>query len=216
MTTTVIFDMDGVIVDSEYTFLESKTAMLHSEGHLVDESYHYQFMGTTAEFMWEKMKEELQLQKSVSAYIEEMNRRRKALITRDGVKAIPHVQTLIRQLAEANFQLGVDSSSPKKEIEENLDQLQLRNYFTEIVSSEEVARSKPFPDVFLKAASLLGTNPQQCIVIEDTINGCKAAKAAGMYCIGFANPAFPAQGLPADQTIIDFRDLNVQELKTIK
>jgi len=216
MTTTVIFDMDGVIVDSEYTFLESKTAMLHSEGHLVDESYHYQFMGTTAEFMWEKMKEELQLQKSVSAYIEEMNRRRKALIKRDGVKAIPHVQTLIRQLAEANFQLGVASSSPKKEIEENLDQLQLRNYFTEIVSSEEVARSKPFPDVFLKAASLLGTNPQQCIVIEDTINGCKAAKAAGMYCIGFANPAFPVQGLPADQTIIDFRDLNVQELKTIK
>ena len=183
--------------------------MLHSEGHLVDESYHYQFMGTTAEFMWEKMKEELQLQKSVSAYIEEMNRRRKALITRDGVKAIPHVQTLIRQLAEANFQLGVASSSPKK-IEENLDQLQLRNYSTEIVSSEEVARSKPFPDVFLKAASLLGTSPQQCIVIEDTINGCKAAKAAGMYCIGFANPAFPAQGLPADQTIIDFRDLNVQ------
>ncbi|WP_368741861.1 HAD family hydrolase [Enterococcus casseliflavus] len=216
MTTTVIFDMDGVIVDSEYTFLESKTAMLHSEGHLVDESYHYQFMGTTAEFMWEKMKEELQLQKSVSAYIEEMNRRRKALITRDGVKAIPHVQTLIRQLAEANFQLGVASSSPKKEIEENLDQLQLRNYFTEIVSSEEVARSKPFPDVFLKAASLLSANPQQCIAIEDTINGCKAAKAAGMYCIGFANPAFPAQGLPADQTIIDFRDLNVQELKTIK
>ena len=52
MTTTVIFDMDGVIVGSEYTFLESKTAMLHSEGHLVDESYHYQFMGTTAEFMW--------------------------------------------------------------------------------------------------------------------------------------------------------------------
>ncbi|MEB5951772.1 HAD family hydrolase [Enterococcus innesii] len=216
MTTTVIFDMDGVIVDSEYTFLESKTAMLHSEGHLVDESYHYQFMGTTAEFMWEKMKEELQLQKSVSAYIEEMNRRRKALITRDGVKAIPHVQTLIRQLAEANFQLGVASSSHKKEIEENLDQLQLRNYFTEIVSSEEVARSKPFPDVFLKAASLLSANPQQCIVIEDTINGCKAAKAAGMYCIGFANPAFPVQGLPADQTIIDFRDLNVQELKTIK
>lgn len=216
MMPTVIFDMDGVIVDSEYTFLESKTAMLHSEGHLVDESYHYQFMGTTAEFMWEKMKEELQLQKSVSEYIEEMNLRRKALITRDGVKAIPHVQTLIRQLAEANFQLGVAPSSPKKEIEENLDQLQLRNYFTEIVSSEEVARSKPFPDVFLKVASLLGTNPQQCIVIEDTINGCKAAKDAGMYCIGFANPAFPAQDLPADQTIIDFRDLNVQGLKTIK
>lgn len=76
MTKYVIFDMDGVIVDSEYTFLSSKTQMLLDRGIDTDESYQYQFMGTTFDYMWRVMKEECHLEDSVEDLILEMNHRR--------------------------------------------------------------------------------------------------------------------------------------------
>lgn len=213
MITTIIFDMDGVLVDSEYTFLRSKTEMLHTEGHIKEESYQYQFMGTTADFMWQTMKEELDLPRSVDEYIEEMNRRREEMMQQDGVRAIAHVQEFVKKLAAAGFELGVASSSRKSEIEHNLTELGLTSYFSQLVSSEEVVHSKPAPDVFLRTAELLGADPENCLVFEDTRNGSKAAKAAGMYCIGFANPEYPVQDLVADEIIQDFRELNIADLR---
>lgn len=86
MEKVIIFDMDGVIVDSEYTFLDNKTEMLREEGIDTDVSYQYQYMGTTFEFMWQAMKEEFGLPKTVKEYIAEMNRRRQAIVARDGVR----------------------------------------------------------------------------------------------------------------------------------
>lgn len=86
MNKTIIFDMDGVIVDSEYVFLSTKTQMLLDRGINTDESYQYQFMGTTFDDMWQTMKVENGLTESVEDLIKEMNQRRKALIKRDGVK----------------------------------------------------------------------------------------------------------------------------------
>lgn len=212
----VIFDMDGVLVDSEYTFLESKTALLKDAGFEKDISYQYQFMGTTFEFMWTKMKEELGLPLSVAAYIREMNERREAMIERDGIKEIPHVKEVVRQLSEADFKLAVASSSPKVEIERAMDALGLTKFFDFLVSGEEVAHSKPAPDVFLKAAELLNVSPKDCLVFEDTKNGSRAAKAAAMYCIGFENPVYPAQDLTAaDEVIHDFREVDAFRLKSL-
>lgn len=215
MIDTIIFDMDGVLVDSEYTFLRSKTEMLQAEGYDKEEAYQYQFMGTTAEFMWQTMKDELGLHRTVAEYIEEMNKRRAAMIATDGVRAIKYVQQFVQALSVAGFKLGVASSSPKVEIEENLEKLGLQIYFSKIVSGEEVVHSKPEPDVFLKAAELLQSHPETCLVFEDTRNGSKAAKAAGMYCIGFANPDYPVQELVADQIIQDFRNVSVEQLKNL-
>ena len=213
MIDTIIIDMDGVLVDSEYTFLGSKTEILNDEGYDKDESYQYQFMGTTADFMWQTMKDELGLTRSVPEYIEEMNQRREVIIARDGVRAIAHVQEFVKKLAAAGFKLGVASSSRKAEIEFNLAELGLRDYFSVLVSAEEVEHSKPAPDVFLRAAELLASAPENCLVFEDTRNGSKAAKAAKMYCIGFANPDYPIQKLVADEIIQDFRELAVEHLK---
>lgn len=212
----VIFDMDGVLVDSEYTFLESKTALLREAGYEKDISYQYQFMGTTFDFMWSKMKEELKLPLSVEAYIREMNERREAMIERDGIKEIPHVKSIVKKLSEAGFLLAVASSSPKHEIERAMEALDIAKYFDVLVSGEEVAHSKPAPDVFLKAAELLGVAPQDSLVFEDTKNGSRAAKAAAMYCIGFENPAYPAQDLTAANEVIhDFREVDIDRLKNL-
>ncbi|MGL4695327.1 HAD family hydrolase [Enterococcus larvae] len=212
----VIFDMDGVLVDSEYTFLESKTALLKDAGYEKDVSYQYQFMGTTFEFMWSKMKEELGLPLSVGDYIEEMNQRREEMIERDGIKAIPHAVQVVQRLSEAGFKLAVASSSPKVEIERAMNALDIAKFFDILVSGEEVAHSKPAPDVFLRAAALLEINPKDCLVFEDTRNGSRAAEAAEMYCIGFENPEYPAQDLSAaDEVIHDFQEVSIERVKQL-
>ncbi|MGT2924529.1 HAD family hydrolase [Streptococcus caviae] len=208
MEKVIIFDMDGVIVDSEYTFFETKTQILRDEGIDADESHQYQYMGTTFEFMWQQMKDEFNLPKSVAEYIADMNARRDALMARDGVRPIKGVKTLIHWLKDHGYRLAVASSSPLQEIKRALTELELADCFDYMVTSEEVPRSKPAPDVFLYAAQLLQAQPADCIVIEDTKNGTRAAKAANMYCFGFANPDYPAQDLSAaDQLITDYSDL---------
>ncbi|HFZ6866516.1 TPA: HAD family hydrolase [Streptococcus agalactiae] len=210
MEKVIIFDMDGVIVDSEYTFLDNKTEMLREEGIDTDVSYQYQYMGTTFEFMWQAMKEEFGLPKTVKEYIAEMNRRRQAIVTRDGVRLIKGAQQLIHWLHQHGYRLAVASSSPMVDIKRNLKELGVTECFEYMVTGEDVSSSKPAPDVFLRAAELLDVDPKVCIVIEDTRNGSLAAKAAGMYCFGFANPDYPPQDLSmADKVISDYQDIYI-------
>ncbi|HFU9592226.1 TPA: HAD family hydrolase [Streptococcus agalactiae] len=210
MEKVIIFDMDGVIVDSEYTFLDNKTEMLREEGIDTDVSYQYQYMGTTFEFMWQAMKEEFGLPKTVKEYIAEMNRRRQAIVARDGVRHIKGAQRLIHWLHQHGYRLAVASSSPMVDIKRNLKELGVTECFEYMVTGEDVSSSKPAPDVFLRAAELLDVDPKVCIVIEDTRNGSLAAKAAGMYCFGFANPDYPPQDLSmADKVISDYQDIYI-------
>ncbi len=217
MIKTVIFDMDGVLVDSEYTFLETKTDMLKTAGFPKDVSYQYQFMGTTFEVMWTIMKEELGLPESISFYINDMNERREVMIARDGIRAIKGAQDLVKRLFEAGFKLAVASSSPKYEIVRAMTELELVDYFEVLVSGEEVAHSKPAPDVFLAAAERLGVSAQDAIIIEDTKNGSLAARRAGAYVIGFENPNYPAQDLSnADIIVTDYQELTIEKLQNLK
>ncbi|MCZ0717607.1 HAD family hydrolase [Aerococcus kribbianus] len=211
---TIIFDMDGVIVDSEYTYLQSKTKILNQLGYDKDISYQYQFMGTTYQYMWEKMKEELNLEESVDYYINLMNQERQNMINEDGVKAIKGVQTFIAEAYRMGFKLGVASSSPIVEIKRNLTELELINYFDVYVSGEEVNNSKPFPDIYQYAMEKLDKKPYECIAIEDTLNGATSANRADLYCVGFKNPDYPAQDLSlADKVVTSFKDLDLQALK---
>lgn len=186
----IIFDMDGVIVDSEYTFLESKTQILNEDGINIDISYQYQFMGTSFNEMWSIMKEELNLPHPVSSYIERMNQIRKKMIERDGYQEIPGVLKTIKKLFDQGYLLGLASSSPTSTILEVLDIFNIRKFFSAIVSGEECRNSKPNPEIFLKTAKLLDVPPDNCLVIEDSINGTIAAKEAGMLCFVFQNPEY--------------------------
>ena len=195
MLEAIIFDMDGVLVDSEYTYFQSKSQILSEAGHEVEDSYHFQFMGTTSDYMWEKMKQEFSLPLSVAEYIQQMTALRQAMIKRDGIRVIPHVQEFVKGLSQAGLKLAVASSSSLAEIKVNLAEIGLSEYFSEVVSTEEVEHSKPAPDVYLAAAERIGIMPENCLGIEDTKNGTGAVRNAGMVCVGFANPAFPKQDL---------------------
>lgn len=216
MLEAIIFDMDGVLVDSEYTYFQSKSQILSEAGHEVEDSYHFQFMGTTSDYMWEKMKQEFYLPLSVAEYIQQMTALRQAMIKRDGIRVIPHVQEFVKGLSQAGLKLAVASSSSLAEIKVNLAEIGLSEYFSEVVSTEEVEHSKPAPDVYLAAAERIGIVPENCLGIEDTKNGTGAVRNAGMVCVGFANPAFPKQDLAfADRVVSSFSELDADSLTKI-
>lgn len=216
MLEAIIFDMDGVLVDSEYTYFQSKSQILSEAGHEVEDSYHFQFMGTTSDYMWEKMKQEFSLPLSVAEYIQQMTALRQAMIKRDGIRVIPHVQEFVKGLSQAGLKLAVASSSSLAEIKVNLAEIGLSEYFSEVVSTEEVEHSKPAPDVYLAAAERIGIMPENCLGIEDTKNGTGAVRNAGMVCVGFANPAFPKQDLAfADRVVSSFFELDADSLTKI-
>lgn len=146
-----------------------------------------------------------------------MNERREVMIARDGIRAIKGAQDLVKRLFEAGFKLAVASSSPKHEIVRAMTELGLVDYFEVLVSGEEVAHSKPAPDVFLAAAERLGVSAQDAIIIEDTKNGSLAARRAGAYVIGFENPNYPAQDLSnADIIVTDYQELTIEKLQNLK
>ena len=114
-------------------------------------------------------------------------------------------------LYENKFKLAVASSAKRERIELVLNRFELTSYFDVIVSGYEVSNSKPHPDIFLKAAEKLKVDPKECIVIEDSANGIRAAKLANMFWIGYNNPISNQDLSEADIIINDFNDFDIEQ-----
>lgn len=200
MTTEVIFDMDGVIADSEYFNVKAKHIILQSAGIEVDWHYHDKFLGTTHEYMWTQMKKEFkQLKEEPLYYVDLWVKTRKELIEQEGMKPMPGVVELIRKLKDDGFSLAVASSSLKEDIMENMETFGITDCFDAFVSGSECKNGKPDPEIFLKAAAAIVKKPEECIVIEDSQAGVQAAKSAGMKCIGYA----PEDAIKQDLSLAD-------------
>ena len=208
MITAVIFDMDGVIADSEYFNVKAKHIILHNAGVEVDWHYHDKFLGTTHEYMWTQMKEEFpQLKEEVRYYIDLWVKTRKELIQEEGLKPMPGVVNFIHRLKEKGLKLAVASSSLKEDIMENMDTFGITDCFDTFVSGSECENGKPDPEIFLRAAKALGKDPEECTVVEDSTAGVAAAKAAGMRCIGYAPEDAVKQDIHlADKIVVEFNE----------
>ena len=168
MITAVIFDMDGVIADSEYFNVKAKHLILKKAGIEVDWHYHDKFLGTTHEYMWAKMKKEFEsLDKEVPYYIDQWVKTRKELIDQEGLKPMPGVVDLIRTLKEKGFHLAVASSSLKEDIMTNMNTFGITDCFEAFISGSECENGKPDPEIFQKAAEAIGQKAVNCIVVED-------------------------------------------------
>ncbi|MDO4943493.1 MAG: HAD family phosphatase [Lachnospiraceae bacterium] len=209
----VIFDKDGVIADSEYCNVMAKHIQLKQAGITVDWHYHDQFLGTTHEYMWTVMKEELHLPEEIDYYIKQWSEVRKELIEKEGIRAMPGSIDLIKRIKSEGIPIAVASSSNVADIEADLRALGIEDIFDTVISGEHCQKGKPDPEIFLKAAKALGVEPKNCVVIEDSTSGVAAAKAAGMKCIGFAHPDAVKQDIHlADEIITDFDKLSVEHL----
>ena len=215
MIQTVIFDMDGVIIDSEPVYFEIDKQMFEELNIAVSFEEHCSYVGTSSQNMWNaiitkhgisEQPAEL-MRKEYSLYLEH-------LANAKDLQPIDGVVELIHELYKDNFKLVLASSSQMASIDIVLNKFKLDELFIAKVSGSELAHSKPHPEIFLRSARLIKSDPSECIVIEDSKNGVTAAKAAGMKCIGFLNPNSGNQDLKnADLVIHSFGELNADIVK---
>jgi HAD superfamily hydrolase (TIGR01509 family) len=189
MIDAVVFDMDGVIVDSEQVWDDVREQLAKERGGRWHDRAQADMMGMSSPEWSRYMHEVIGLQDSPGAINDEVVSR---MLDRyaERLPLIDGAVEAVRRLA-AHFRLGVASSSNRPLIESVLREAGIAHLFDAVVSSEEVAGGKPAPDVYLEAARRLGVEPARAAAIEDSSNGIRAAHAAGMRVIALPNPHYP-------------------------
>ena len=213
----VIFDMDGVIIDSEPIYFQIQKKVFDKLGFYVSEEEYNTFIGLGVRTMWERLKSTRNLSQSIEELIGFNNRMILDFFKKYGeIKAIPHFREFLNSLLEEGIKVAVASSTSKATIEIILKKLNLLKLFDVIISGEEVKNGKPAPDIFLETALRLKLPSENCIVIEDSKNGVIAAKNARMKCIGFLNPNSGKQDLSkADRVIKCFSEIKISDFKSL-
>jgi HAD superfamily hydrolase (TIGR01509 family) len=191
MIAAVIFDLDGVLLDTEQVWDEVREALVRERGGRWHERAQADMMGMSS-LEWSRyMHDELALRERPEDISAEVVRRMLARY-HERLPLIDGAVDAVRRLA-ARWPLGLASSSNRELIEAALDAGGLASHFAVAVSSEEVARGKPAPDVYLEAARRLDVDPARAAAVEDSTNGLRSARAARMRVIAIPNRLFPPE-----------------------
>jgi HAD superfamily hydrolase (TIGR01509 family) len=199
----VVFDLDGVLLDSEEIWDRAREELARERGGRWHDRAQRDMMGMSSTEWSRYMADVIGLPEPP----EEINRevvRRLTELYREELPAIPGAREAVERLA-ARWPLGLASSSNRELIDLALELLGVEHLFTATVSSEEVAHGKPAPDVYLEAARRLDVDPTTAAAVEDSHNGILSAKAAGMRVIAIPNAHFPPDGdaLAAADVVLD-------------
>ncbi|MBT2407805.1 MULTISPECIES: HAD family phosphatase [unclassified Streptomyces] len=180
---SVIFDLDGTLVDSEPNYYESGRRTLERHG-VPDFTWeqHSRFIGIGTLETLDLLKKQYRIQAPLEQLLAEQNAAYLEL-ARAGTEDFPEMRKFVERLHSEGVPMAVASGSSREAIEAVLAGTGLDALLTTVVSAEEVAHGKPAPDVFLEAARRLGSDPADCVVVEDAAPGAQAARAAGMGCI---------------------------------
>ena len=203
MIEAVVFDLDGVIVDSEHVWNEAREALAHERGGRWHEGAQRDMMGMSS-LEWSRyMHEVIGLREPPEEISAEVVRRLEE-IYRAELPLIEGAPAAVARLAE-RWPLGVASSSNRPLIDLVLEVSGLGRFFRSTVSSEEVARGKPAPDVYLEAARRLGVDARRCAAVEDSHNGILSAKGAGMRVLAVPNSRYPPgeEALASADAVLD-------------
>lgn len=206
----VIFDMDGVLMDSQPYHFKADIDTMAEYGVIKDQKFYESFAGTLTADRMRTLKEMFGL----DVPVEEMTIKRENMILdimgKEDIKPVSGIPEFLKSIKEKGLTTAVASSSDYKLINLILDRLKIAQYFDSITSGSDVKRGKPSPDVFLLAAERIGIEPAECLVVEDSENGVKAAKAAGMKALGYINPTSGKQDLSlADFITDDFKKISI-------
>ncbi len=185
----VVFDLDGVLVDSEQVWDDVRETLARERGGRWHAGAQRDMMGMSSPEWSRYMHETIGLADSPDEIVREVVAR---MLQRyaGGPPWLPGALEAVRRVGE-RWPLGLASSSNRELIDAVLEAGRLTAAFRATVSSEEVARGKPAPDVYLEVARRLGVDPRRCVAVEDSHNGIRSAKAAGMRCVAVPNPHFP-------------------------
>ncbi|TGE28452.1 HAD family hydrolase [Hymenobacter metallicola] len=217
MIQTVIFDMDGVLVDTEPLHHDAFFRHFAELGIPMTAEEYATFLGASTRNVYQQLKEQFGLPQEVETLIQ---RKRelfgKSFDESTALDLLPGARALIEDLHQAGIPLQLASSASKETIARVFTRFGLYPYFDNLVSGEDFPRSKPDPAIFLYAARLAGVAPAHCVVIEDSANGVTAAKAAGMRCIGYQSEHSTGQDLHhADQVVVDLGQLSAAVIQAL-
>ena len=214
MIQTVIFDMDGVIVDTEPVHHFAYYQHFKELGIEVSDEMYRSFTGNSTRNIFQKLKTHFDLLEDVENLI--LRKRHlfnEAFDLKEDLYLIEGVEYLIKDLHANGIQLIVASSASKVTINRVFTRFNLHQYFTHIVSGEDFLKSKPHPAIFEHAASLSIAPKENCIVIEDSTNGIQAAVLAGIFCVGYDSFHSKDQDLSKANIIIrHFDELNFEKV----
>lgn len=206
MITSILFDMDGVLIDSQPMHYEADRITLEHFGVAADIKLLESFAGTTNPDRYARFKELFHMPYTVDAMVEFREKVIMDYVHSHALEGIRGVARLLEGIRKAELKTAVASSSSYAYIYAVLSKLGFEEYFDKIVSGEDMKNGKPAPDIFLKTARELDSQPGECVVIEDSGNGVLAANRAGMKVVGFINPSSGKQNLSTATLIIDTFD----------
>lgn len=215
MLRAVIFDMDGVIVDSEPLHVKAERQTMAPYGVEVAEKEMQGYMGRTPKILLRELIKRYRLDAALET-IYTSHKMNLLTLYQNEVEPIPGALGLICDLVREGKDLALASSSDNDLISVVLDKFCLSPSFNVVVSGEEVVRVKPYPDIFLEATRRLGYDSRECIVIEDSKAGVRASKSAGIPCVGFRSPHSKNQDLSEAEIIIDdLREIDTKGLEML-
>jgi beta-phosphoglucomutase family hydrolase len=205
----LIFDMDGVLVDSEPLHLRSYQTVLSDYGIKYTEADNQEFLGRKDYDCAAALIARFQLPVSAAQIL---SRKEEVLaeLFQQTTEARPGVKRILAIASQLGLRLAVASMATSRAINIVVENLGIKQYFQTLTSGEEVQNGKPAPDIFQLAAKRLGISANNCLVIEDTINGIRAAKSAGMQCVAIPCQATQYQDhSEADLRLTSLNELNI-------
>lgn len=210
MKNTVIFDMDGVIVDTEPLHKKAYYQHFGELGIEVDAELFSRFTGKSTRNVYQMIKEIFKIDTDVEALIQRKRTIFYGLFDSDpALQLLDGVEDLVKNLHSANFQLILASSAAKSTINRVFKRFDLFPYFSYLVSGEDFPESKPNPAIFIEAQRLSGNVKTSCIIIEDSTNGILAANRADIFCVGYKSANSKNQNYElADLVIQHFDELD--------
>lgn len=202
MIQAVIFDMDGVLLDSEPLHDMTNLEILRSFGIEADTSVTNAFVGRTSAALWEAMISRYSLQASIDDLIDRQWRINIEKLPSSGIIGSEGLEELLSYLKEHRIKLSVASSSRNDFVEAVFDHLNLWEYMETYTGGSEVKLGKPSPEIYLRAAEKIGMKAAACLTVEDSTAGVQSSKAAGMYTVGYLNPTSDGQDLSEAEAIV--------------
>lgn len=220
MNKAILFDMDGLMLETKLTWQEAEKGLLTSFGKTYDKEIAKKYQGMRVPGVVSIMIKEYQLSINENQGVEMLTQRIVDNYQNPNLKLLPGCEQIVKQLHNSGkYHLAIASSSPKAAIQAMIQRFNFDRYFDELVSGDEVKEGKPAPDVFLECAKRLNISPTDCLVFEDAPKGIEAAKRAGMKAVAVYNSFFYTpedfKNQNADLIVSSLNEVTLQKIDEI-